>query len=395
MTAVLAVALVSCSSKGAKDKKGDVGDMKVKLEKLKKDKTALDAEISKLEDQIAKADPNAAQQAKKLVSIDTVNLSDFQHYIELQGKIDAEGMAFVAPSIGGAVRLINVKLGQRVSKGQLILRLDDAGSGQAVEAAQQQVNLLKSRLAQAQTIHQRYESLWKQNIGAEIQVINAKADVDVLQAQVRAAEATVTQARAIANMANVYAPISGTVDLLNVKVGEYYSPQSLQKLETSIRIVNNSSMKMVTEVPENYIGRVRVGDKVIVEVPETGKSGFNSVISVVSSAISPTSRGFVTEARLPSDPLLKPNQTASMKILDFESKNAVTVPINVVQSDEKGKYVYVIEKTGDKLIARKKTVIVGEAYGGKMEIKSGIKSGDVIITEGYQTVYDGQAVLAG
>jgi RND family efflux transporter MFP subunit len=390
--AVIAVTLVACGT-GAKDKKGDIGDMKVKLEKLKKEKNSLDGDIRELEDEIAKADPAAAQQAKKLVSVDTLRIQDFAHYIELQGKIDADGIGYVAPSgQGGQVKAVYVKLGSRVSKGQLILKLDDAIAKQAVVAAQQQTGVLKARLAQAQTVYERYQNLWKQNIGAEIQVINAKADVDALQSQLNAAQANVRLAQEQANMSNVYAGMSGVIDQMNVKVGEFFSPQSAAMPHSGIRIVNTSNLKIVTNVPDNYIARVKKGEKVEVVVPESGKPAFNTTISVVGASVDPTTRSFITEAKLPSDPLLKPNQTATMKILDYEAKAAVAVPINVVQSDERSKFVYVMEKEGDKMVARKKVVIVGEAYGGLIEIKSGLTGGELIITEGYQTVYDGQSV---
>ncbi|MGB2702592.1 MAG: efflux RND transporter periplasmic adaptor subunit [Chitinophagaceae bacterium] len=393
--AIIAVSLVACGA-GAKDKKGDIGDMKVKLEKLKKEKNEIDADIRKLEDQITKADPKAAQQARKLVSIDTLRIKDFTHFIELQGKIDAEGMAYVAPTgQGGLIKAVYVKAGQKVGKGQLILKLDDAMARQSVVAAQQQTGVLKARLAQAQTVYERYQNLWKQNIGAEIQVINAKADVDALQSQLRAAQAQVGMAQEQANMSNVYAGISGTIEEMNVKVGEFFSPQSAAMPGAGIRIVNNSNLKIVTNVPENYVTRVKKGDKVEVVVPESNKPPFQSVISVVGGSIDPTTRSFTTEAKLPSDPTLKPNQTATLKILDYEAKAAVAVPVNVVQSDEKGKYVYVVERTGDKLVARKKIVTVGEAYNGIIEIKTGLTGGDLIITEGYQTVYDGQSVATG
>ena len=161
---------------------------------------------------------------------------------------------------------------------------------------------------------------------------------------------------------------------------------------SGIRIVNTGNLKIVTNVPDTYISRVKKGDKVEVVVPESGKPAFISTISVVGASIDPTTRSFITEAKLPSDPSLKPNQTATMKILDYEAKGTVAVPINVVQSDESSKYVYVMEKAGDKMVARKKTVIVGEAYNGLMEIKSGLSGGELIITTGYQTVYDGQSL---
>jgi multidrug efflux pump subunit AcrA (membrane-fusion protein) len=108
--------------------------------------------------------------------------------------------------------------------------------------------------------------------------------------------------------------------------------------------------------------------------------------------VNPATRSFTVEAKLPADPVLKSNQLATVKILDYEAKGVITVSVNVLQIDEQGKYVFVAEKTGDKMIVRKKPVVVGESYEGLIEIKSGLKSGDLIISEGYQTVYDGQAV---
>jgi len=320
---------------------------------------------------------------------------DFKHFIELQGKIGTDGMAYVSPTgQGGLVKAIYVKPGSKVSKGQLIVKLDDAMARQAVTAAQQQTGVLKARLAQAETMYERYQNLWKQNIGAEIQVINAKADVDALQSQLKAAQAQVAMAQEQANMSNIHAGISGVVDQVNVRIGEFFSGISPDR-KPQILIVNSSSLKVEVQVPDNYVARVRKGDKVEVVVAETGRPAFLSDISIVGAAIDPTTRSFMIEAKLPSDPLLKPNQTATVKILDYEAKAAVAVPINVVQSDEKNKYVYVMEKAGDKMIARKKVVIVGEAYSGLIEIKTGLTGGELIITEGYQTVYDGQTISTG
>lgn len=384
--------IASC---GGKDKKGEVGDMKVKLEKLKKEKNSLDAEIRKLEEQIAKADPKAAQQSLKLVTVDSVRIDTFQHYIELQGKIDAEGMAYVAPKgQGGLVKAIYVKPGQKVGKGQLILKLDDAMARQGVIAAQQQTGQLKARLAQAQTVYERYQSLWKQNIGAEIQVINAKADVDALAAQLRAAEAQVAMAQEQANMSNVYAEIGGVIDAVDVKVGEFFSPQSAAMPGKGIRIVNNNNLKIVANVPESYVGKVKNNASILVQIREPDTI-FKATINAVGASIDPVTRSFTAEAKLKPNAVLKPNQIATMKILDKEVLNAFIVPVNVVQSDEKSKYVYIAEATGDKTVARKKTVTVGDAYHGEILILDGLKAGDMIITQGFQSVYDGQTINTG
>lgn len=389
---VIVVSVSACGS--SKKENEDVTKLKAQLEKLKSEKNKLDAEIRKLEEDIVKADPSAS--VTKLVSVDTVAKQDFAHYIELQGKIDADNIAYVAPQgMGGLVKAVYVKLGDRVSKGQVILKLDDAIARQSVIGAQQNADVLRGRLGQAKTLYERRQNLWKQNIGTEIEVINAKADVDALQSQLNAAESMLTTAKEQADQSNVRAEISGVIDEMNVKPGELFASQMVAQPGMGIRIVNTSTLKIVTGVPENYINRVKKGDKVLVTVPETGKDPYQTTISIIGASVSSNTRSFITEAKLPSDPLLKPNQTASMKILDYQAKDAVVVPVNVVQTDEKGKYVFVMEKSGSKLIAKKKPVTVGEVYDGKIEIKSGLAHGELIVTEGYQSIYDGQAITTG
>lgn len=305
-------------------------------------------------------------------------------------------MAYVAPQgMGGLVKAVYVKLGDRVSKGQVILKLDDAIAKQQVIAAQQNAEVLRARLGQAKTLYERRQNLWKQNIGTEIEVINAKADVDALQSQLNAAESALKTAQEQADQTNVRAEISGVIDEMNVKPGELFSSQMVAQPGMGIRIVNTSSLKMVTGVPENYITKVKKGSKALVMVPETGKPPYETVISTIGASVNSTSRSFITEAKLPTDPLLKPNQTASVKILDYEAKDAIVVPVNVVQTDEKGKYVFVMENVGGKQVAKKKPVTVGEVYDGQIEIRSGLSHGELIITDGYQSIYDGQAITTG
>src|SRR5690606_7340285 len=196
-----------------------------------------------------------------------------------------------------------VKAGDRVRKGQVLLKLDDVLARQGLVAAQQQAGVLKARLGQAQSIYERYQNLWKQNIGTEVNVINAKAEVDALQSQLRAAEAQVAAAQEQVSQTHVTAQISGVIDQISVKVGELFSPQTAADPRLGqIKIVNNSHMKMVTDVPENYASRIKKGDKVEVIVPESGRPSYKSVINVVGAAVNPTTRSFTVEAKLPTDP---------------------------------------------------------------------------------------------
>jgi RND family efflux transporter MFP subunit len=368
--------LISCSQ--AKEKKTGLTELKAKLEKLKKERSTLEADIRKVEEEIAKADPAAAQQVLRLVAVDTVKLQDFTHYIELQGRVDAEDVVTVMPrttmGLSTHVNAVYVKRGDMVQKGQLLAKLDDAVMLEQLEG-------LKTQLAYAENIYNRQKNLWDQGIGTEVQLITAKNNVDALNKQI----ATLQENW---KTSFVYAPVSGIANEVNIKTGEIYGANPAVP---PIQIVNLNSMKVVTEVPENYQNRVNKGSELKVSVPDINKE-FKAVIKVTGASINPNTRGFITEAKIPSDPALRVNQVAQVKIEDYTAKNAVVVPVNLVQSDEKGKYVFVMVKEGDKMLAKKKAVAVGESYNGLVEIKSGLNSGDQIITEGYQLVYDGQAV---
>jgi multidrug efflux pump subunit AcrA (membrane-fusion protein) len=131
-----------------------------------------------------------------------------------------------------------------------------------------------------------------------------------------------------------------------------------------------------------------------VYIPDVNKT-LNTTISLISQSIDPTTRGFIAEARIPTDPVLKPNQSAVIKIMDYAAPNAVVIPVNVVQADESGKYVYVVETAGNKQVAKKKSIVIGEVYGEWVEVKSGLNAGEQLITEAYQNLYEGQLVGTG
>lgn len=386
-TIILALILVIASCGGKE--KGKLGDKKAELEKLKLEQKKVSEQITKLEDEIAVLDPTSAK--AKLVSIETIGSDAFNHYIDLQGKIDAKNTAYVAPrGPAGAVRALYVKKGDYVHKGQTLLKLDDAVARQQLSAAQQQVATTRSQLTLAQTTLQRQQNLWANNIGTEMQVISAKANVQQLSSQLRAAEAQAQVAREQVNFSNVTADISGVVDQVNVRVGETFSGMGASGPQISI--VNTSVLKLLVQVPETYLDRVRVGTPLLITLPEANDRKINTKASVVSKLIDPASRTFYVEADVPSDPNIRANQIAKVQIQDYSRPDAITIPVNTLQTDQQGKYVLVAVMENKRLVARKKRVIVGELYGDRLEVKSGLSNGDQLITEGFQSLYEGQVI---
>ena len=276
----------------------------------------------------------------KLVVLDTVTPASFTHYIDLQGRVDAENISYITPrGMGGQVKAIYVKEGDRVRKGQVLLRLDDAIIRQNVVAARQGMAATRNQLELAKSLYQRQKNLWDQNIGTEVQVLQAKTNVDALENNLKTQLENVKAAQEQLNTSTVVSNVNGVAEEVNIHVGETFTGAPMQ----GIKIVNTSSLKVVTDIPENYLSRVKKGTPVVISVPDINKT-FNSTINLVSQSISANSRGFTAEAKIPNDKNLKPNLTAMIKIQDYARENSITVPVNTLQTDETGKYVYVAVK---------------------------------------------------
>jgi membrane fusion protein, multidrug efflux system len=380
--------LQSCSN-SKKESNADLNDKKAKLEKLKSDKDKQDQEIVKLQEELSKLDTSSSNPSKiKLVATAPVVRQDFNHYIDLQGTIDAENISYISPrGMGGQVKAVYVKQGDRVKKGQLLLRLDDAIQRQQVAAARQQAAGINAQLALAKSLYQRQKNLWDQGIGTEVQLLQNKTNVSTLESQLQQIGEQVKLAQEQQNTANVYSDVSGIADVVNIRVGETF--QGMTASGPQIKIVNTSSLKVVSNIPENYLGTVQKGTPVIVTLPDVHKT-INTTVSFTGASIDIINRGFVVEAKLPADPALKPNQLANMRIKDYGAANTIAIPLNTLQNDEKGKFVMVATNEKGKLFARKRPVTIGMLNNDLLEIKSGLKDGEMLITEGFASVYEGQ-----
>lgn len=366
----------------------DLAAKKAKLEELKKQKEATDQSIAELEKEIAAIDTSFSAQTPKLVAVQALEPEDFKHYLTLQGEVNALNVSYITPAgQPGQIKSILVKEGDRVRKGQLVLRLDNSISSENANAARQQVNAVKSQLALAKSVYDRQKNLWENNIGTEVQLLQAKTNLEALQSQLSSAEANAKAAENMSNQSNVYSDVDGIVDEVTAKVGETFNGNPLAG--GFIRIVGDRDMKVTVVIPESNASKVQKGSTVIVEFPDT-KQSFQGTISFLSRTIGVTTRGFTAEVKIPSNVNVRPNQIAIVRIMDYHAPASISVPLNVVQNDEKGKFVMVAVQQNGHLRAQKKPVETGQFNEDHIEIKSGLQKGDMIITDGYQNIFDGQ-----
>lgn len=370
--------MAACGAASEGDKKG-LDKKKAKLEELKEKQSKTGEEITRLEKEIATLDTSAVRADKpKLVVLSTINTAAFTHYIDLQGKVAAENSIIVTPrGAGGQVKGLYVKQGDNVRKGQLLMKLDDAVTRQQIEQASVQLNLAK-------TLYERRKNLWDQKIGTEVEVIQAKSNVDNLEKQIDLFKEQ-------ASMSNVYADLGGVAERVNIRVGEMFSPSSAAMV--GITIVNTNNLKVTANVPEAYQTNVKVGTNLVVTMPEDNNKSINTKVSVSGKLIDPSTRSFYIEGKVPGNGGFRPGQIAMVRIQDYAVPNAITIPINTIQNDDKGKFVMVAVVENGKKVAKKRPVTVGQLYGDKLEVKSGLQVGDVLISDGFQGLYDGQLII--
>jgi membrane fusion protein, multidrug efflux system len=259
----------------------------------------------------------------------------------------------------------------------LLLKLDDGVIRQQLEQANVQLNLAK-------TLYERRKNLWDQKIGTEIELINAKSNVESIEKQIDLLKEQ-------QGMSNVYAEIGGVAEWVNIKPGESFSAASANVI--GISIVNSSVLKVTANVPEAYQTKVKEGTNLVVTLPEDNNKSLNTKVSVAGKVIDPNSRSFYIEGRIPGNSSFRPGQIAMVRIQDYAVNNAITIPINTIQNDEKGKFVMVAATENGRKVAKKKSVTVGQLYGDTLEVKSGLDAGDVLIADGFQGLYDGQPII--
>ncbi len=375
----LTMVLVSCGGGNTSVEdvvsSNDLEAIRSKRADLTKELKSLEDQVKLLDDAIAELDDNA-----KLPLVTTMNVQAqmFDHYLELQGDVMTDQNVLVYPEMPGTLFKIYVKEGQRVGKGQLLASIDDGGLSS-------QLAQLKTQLALAKTTFERQERLWNQNIGSEIQYLQAKSQFEAQESAVKQLESQVAKS-------SIRAPFSGIVDEIIKDQGTVVSPGPGSEV---FRIVNLSNMHVEVDVPEAHLGNIIPGKTVEVYFPVLGQS-VQTTIRQTGNFINPGNRSFRIEIPVPNkNGQIKPNLTAIAKINDYSSEEAILIPQSVVSENATGEqYVYITkpDNAGTGMISQRSIIQLGKTQGDIVEVVSGLKAGDQIIIEGARSVRDNQPV---
>lgn len=353
------------------------------LDALKADKAELQSEISELkaklasiEESILELDPSTKAEKLELVTVIDLDNTAFKNYIEAQGKTYSEDNVMVTTDMGGLVTAVYVDEGQYVNKGKVLLQLDNS-------LILSQLAELETGISLAKDVFEKRKRLWDQNIGSEIEYLQAKNNYESLMDKKASVNTQLSKS-------SIKSPINGYVDVINLKLGEMAAPGM-----PACQVVNNKSMEVQVDLPETYLGKVKKGDQILVEIPALGIEK-TAKISSVGQTVNSFNRAFQVIASLEnSKGEIKPNMLAKVKFTNESVNDAIVIPTALLQESANDTYFVFVAETDtvkNETVAVRKVIEVGQSYNGEIVVTSGLTSDDVIIDKGFRNVLDGQFI---
>ena len=352
----------------------DLNGLKTKKEEKLKILNALKAELNQINAAISDLDPS---EKLPLISIFEVKPENFDHYIEIQANIKTRQNLMLYPEYNGILKKVYVEEGQKVKKGKILAKIDDAGLKNQLDQLKIQTNLSK-------IIYERTQRLWDKNIGSEMNLLQAKTKYE---SQLK----TIAQLNKQLQRTQILAPFSGTIDEIVANTGANLMPGQTPVM----RIVNLKKMYTEASVPERYIEQIKKGTSAIVKIPMLDRE-YQTTVRQTGNFINPNNRSFRVETLLPNpDEMIKPNLNCKLKINDYSNPKALMIPLRIIKENARGeKYVFKLKLDGKDQVYLTKQVFLqlGKNSMDKIEVLEGIQAGDLLVDEGAIIVENNQRV---
>ncbi|ERM82042.1 cation transporter [Rhodonellum psychrophilum GCM71 = DSM 17998] len=350
--------------------KDELTEKKAALETLKKESLAMRTSIEELEREISKLDPEFGVSNRKSVLITTIQpeKNNFAHYVEVTGSVLSKKNVSISGETSGRIQEVAAVEGMRVGKGQVLARID-------AESIQRNMEEVEKQMELAVIIFEKQERLWKQQIGTEIQYLEAKNRKEIL-------EKNMASLKTQADRSTVRAPFSGTVESVMVRLGELVQPGT-----PMFQFVGESDLFIEADVSERFIGVINKGDSVMINFPSTGQN-LKTKVTAVGAIVNADNRTFKVEVFVPKMDKLKPNMISVLKIKDYENPAAIAIPNYLIMQDNSGDYVYVVENN----LSKKRIVKRGVTYQEVTEILEGLTGDELLVDKGFREVGDNFSV---
>ena len=358
----------SCESTlGEEGKREKIEGLKVQLEEINNEIIALekDLQLSGVEDELSPS--------RTLVTAFSLETSKFHHETEIRASVASRKNVVLTAESMGKIESIYVSEGQTVEKGQLLVTLNS-------QVVQNSIEEIKTQLKLATVLFEKQANLWNQNIGTEIQYLQAKSNRESLDRRLKTLKSQL-------RMSTIYAPFDGVVDKIVAKVGEFSQPGL-----PMVRLINPESNYLKADISESLLGKFLVGDTVQIHFPNQNQNQ-SSVISSLGQVINDQNRTFELEVVMPELAfLVRPNQVVVLRLVDYSNDDAMVVPTKLIQTDNKGSFIYVLEGKAFDKKASKAYVNTGYSFDDQTEIVSGLSEQQMIVDKGYRALTQGTLV---
>jgi membrane fusion protein, multidrug efflux system len=368
--------LGACSSHSRESEKNqDAEAIRSQISEHNEEINRLTQKVSELERQLEQMGERSNGRRMVPVTTEALKHQPFSHFIKVNSSVEAVREATISPEINGQIKRIEVEKGQRVNAGQVVARLNTS----VIESNIQEV---KTSLQLARTVYERQQSLWEQEIGSEIQYLEAKNNYESLQTRLKTLESQM-------DMAVIRAPVPGIVDQIFAKEGELAMPGM-----PVMHIIDLGLLYINSDLSESFLPVVGTGEEVILRFPAFPDFEERVTVHRVGHMINPENRTFRMQLRITNPgERFKPNMVATVGVRTFHTDSALVVPSILVKQDTQGHFVYIAtESETHGLVARKAYIERGYDSEGRSMIRSGLHPGDRVIRQGHNQVSEGARI---
>ena len=374
-TLFLVITLISCEDNSTLQSVLESNDVeKIKL-KRKEIATSQQDFFNKLQIIDNKLDELNTNPQLPIVEVLKINSVEFDHYIQVQGSVKSDELINIFPEFSGIIKNIYVKSGDIVKKGQRLIKIDDGG-------LKEQLSQLEIGFELTKTTFERQKRLWDQNIGSEIKFLESKTMYESQKQGIKQLKKQIKKTL-------IEAPFSGTIDNVLAKKGEVVYPGR----SNLMMLLNLDNLYLESNVPEKYIASIKSGNKALVYFPLLDKT-ISTTVRQSGNYINPINRTFKIELKIEKNNLnIKPNLNSKVNINDYSNKEALLINQNFISIDSNNKeYVYKTYNKNNKTYVSKTTIVTGKNDGVNVEVLSGLKPGDKIVSEGIRKLVDNAQV---
>ncbi|NWF94393.1 MAG: efflux RND transporter periplasmic adaptor subunit [Syntrophaceae bacterium] len=328
----------------------------------------------------------ASVSEERLVDAVEVVSQPISYTLSAVGSLKSPEEVTISPKKAGIIEKILVKEGDRVRKGQVLVQLDDIDARLEVERAEAKVKEAEASLETDRRTLSRYQRLLESKVIPQQTYDDLVLKVALDEARLALARTELNQARQNLSDRQIFSPIDGIINLKIASLGEHVNVAPKDEI---LKIVQMDPLDLEFYVPENWVGKIRLGEKVHFSVRAFSEERFSATIQFISPTADPSTRNVRMKAVVPNPHhRLKPGFFAEVSVRTGGNPNAIVIPESALVSQE-GKFFSFVVRDG---VAHRREVETGLRFDGRVEILKGIEKGEQVVVTGHEQLSEGTRV---